>query len=504
MKLSALLFPEEYTSLFKADKIEIDSIEIQSDRVCPGALFICLKGSRYDAHLLLDTVAKAGAAAALVEEGCVVKAPRGFPLFTVPDTRRAFADTAYRLAGCPGRRMTLIAVTGTNGKTSTASMIAHILRKTDHKTALIGTLGASDGERSYLQCADHARRHMTTPDPDLLYPALREMEENGVTHVVLEASSHALDQEKLAPLRFAVGVFTNLSPEHLDYHGGMSEYLAAKARLFSLSDAAVINFDSEGAEEVAREALCPVLRCGAVYHEEYNAEEIRIHGIEGISYVYRTPEIRMAVTLPIPGSFTVYNSLLALTAAIRLGISPLAAGDALHSLAGVPGRLERLLSHEDAGFSLFVDYAHTEAALRNLLLTVRGFRQGEERIVLLFGCGGDRDKSKRAPMGRTAEELADFVIVTSDNSRREDPPAIIYDILGGMKKKEKRRVILDRRRAIAYAVENAQPHDIILLVGKGHETYEVNGGSETPLNEKEIVYEALRARKEKETYANQA
>ncbi len=502
MKLSALLLPEEYISLYDANSIDIDTVEIRSDRVRPGSLFICLRGSRYDAHCLLDAVYQKGAVAAVVEAGAEIKAPAGLPTFTVPDSRLAFAMTSYRLAGCPGRRMCLVAVTGTNGKTSTASMLAHILRTAGKRTALIGTLGASDGERSYLGGADPARRHMTTPDPDLLYPVLREMEENGVTHVVLEASSHALDQEKLVPLRFALGIFTNISPEHLDYHGGMNEYLAAKAKLFALSDAALFNFDSEGAEEIARELSCPVLRCGAVYHEEYNAEEIRIHGTSGVSYVYATPNLRMAVTLPTPGSFTVYNSLLALTAAIHLGIPPLAAGDALRTLPGVPGRMERVLSPEEAGFSLFVDYAHTEAALRHLLLTVRGFRRGHERIVLLFGCGGDRDKKKRAPMGRTAEDLADFVIVTSDNSRREDPPSIIYDILGGMKRREKRRVILDRRRAICYAIEEALPDDIILLVGKGHETYEVSEGTESPLDEKEIVYEALRARKEKEKHAH--
>ncbi len=503
MKLSAILLPHEYTSLYDASAIEVKAVETRIDRTRPGVLFICLRGTQYDTHVLLERAAENGAAAAVVEEGAEYRVREGFPVFTVTSSRRAFAYACYRLAGCPGREMYLIAVTGTNGKTSTAAMIAHILRSAGKPTATIGTLGARTDQKSYpLPAGEEERSRMTTPDPDILYPLLRELENDGITHVVLEASSHALALEKLSPLRFAVGVFTNLSPEHLDYHGTMSAYLSAKAKLFSMCDAAILNLDSDAGEEIARRAGCPVLRCGAVYHEEYNAEDIRLPHAHGVSYIFRTPVSRTPISVPIPGVFTVYNSLLALTCAYHLGISPEVAGAALRSIGGVPGRLERIPLPADADFSVFIDYAHTEAALRNLLLTVRGFRRAEERIVLLFGCGGDRDKSKRAPMGRVAEELADFVIVTSDNSRFEEPTCIIHDILRGMHRKEKRRVILDRRRAITYAIETAQRGDILLLVGKGHETYELAEGKEAPLCEKEIVLSALDARRKKENYAN--
>ena len=505
MKLSALLLPDEYTSSYDPSLLEISAVETRIDRTGAGTLFICLRGTQYDTHVLLERAAENGAAAAVVEAGADYRVREGFPVFTVKSSRRAFAYAAYRLSGCPARKMCLVAVTGTNGKTSTAAMIAHILRAAGKQTAMIGTLGARTDKKSYpLPEGEAARQRMTTPDPDILYPLLKRLEEDGITHVVLEASSHALAQEKLSPLRFAVGVFTNLSPEHLDYHGTMSAYLSAKARLFSLTDAAVLNFDSDAAEELARGIHCPVLRCGAVYHEEYNAEEIRFLNAEGISYIFRTPTSRTPISIPIPGAFTVYNSLLALTAATALGISPEVGGAALRSMTGVPGRLEKLPLPPDAEISVLIDYAHTEAALRNLLVTVRGFRRGGERIVLLFGCGGDRDKSKRAPMGRVAEELADFVIITSDNSRFEEPTCIIHDILRGMHRKDKRRVILDRRRAITYAVESAKKGDILLLVGKGHETYELSEGREAPLCEKEIVLSALKARRKKENYANQA
>ena len=228
-----------------------------------------------------------------------------------------------------------------------------------------------------------------------------------------------------------------------------------------------------------------------------------MHGTEGISYLYSTPRLRMAVEMQIPGVFTVYNSLLALTCALRIGISPLQAKAALQSMGGVPGRLEKVILPPEEKFTVFIDYAHTEAALRNLLLTVRGFRRGAERIVLVFGCGGDRDKSKRAPMGRTAEELADAVIVTSDNSRSEEPTVIIHDILKGMRRPEKRRVIVNRQRAITYAIEEARENDIILLVGKGHEDYELTENGCRPFDEKKIVHEALRARKkDKEHHEN--
>ncbi len=500
MKLSTLLLPDEYSSPYSAETIEITSVTANASAITEGALFLCLRGTRYDGHALLQLAARRGAAAAVVEEGADFPLPDGLALFTVKDVRRAFANICYRQSGCPGRQMHLAAVTGTNGKTTTSTMLYHILRESGLRAALIGTVCCHSEERDYTAGRDlGARRSMTTPDPDILYPMLREMEQDGITHVVMEASSHALALEKLAPLVFDVGIFTNLSPEHLDFHGTMADYLAAKGKLFGACRVSVLNLDDECGEALARRALSRVVRCGAVYHEENNAEEIRTRGSEGVSYTLRTPRGAFAVSVPMAGCFTVYNSLLAISAAEALGIEAGAASRALASFAGVAGRMERLPIPEELGFSVYIDYAHTERALATLLQTVCEFRREGERIVLLFGCGGDRDKSKRAPMGRVAEEYADFVIVTSDNCRSEEPSRIIQDILAGMRQREKRHVIVDRRRAIEYAITTARRGDIILLVGKGHEKGETVGGLSLPLDERELVREAilLRERNEK-------
>ncbi len=506
MTLSSLLCEGEYVSSYDPAQIEVQGICVHLPSLTPGCLFLCLRGMHYDTHAMLAAVARGGAAAAIVEEGAVYKAPPGLPLFIVPQARRMYALLYDRYCGHPARDMTLIAVTGTNGKTSTATMLYTILREAGIACALIGTVTCQAGETSYALPPEESdgRRTMTTPDPDILYPMLARMRQDGITHVVMEASSHALALDKLVPLHFACGIFTNLSPEHLDLHGTMENYLAAKARLFSMCDYGIINFDSEYAEALVRGARCRILRCGAVYHEQYNAEEIARYGARGIGYVYHSPTLRMALSLPIPGVFTVYNSLLALTCALQLGVEPVTARHALQHMRGVPGRLERVvLDPALADFHVFIDYAHTEAALRSLLTTVRTFRQGGERIVLLFGCGGDRDKSKRPLMGRVAEEYADLVIVTSDNSRTENPTSIIRDIVSGMRHKERRRVIVDRRAAITYAVQQAQKNDILLLVGKGHETYELRNGQTHPFDERAIVQKALAHRREtKEHYAD--
>lgn len=495
MELSALLLPDEYKSSFHARDIEITDVCYHGDSITPGCLFICIRGTRYDSHMLLRTAWAGGAAAALVEEGVDYTAPPGMPIFTVPSTRRAMAMIYNRLHRAPANGMHLIAVTGTNGKTSTATMLYHILEACGKQVAIIGTVACRSREKDYAPpTAKTGLRAMTTPDPDVLYPMLADMRADGIEYVIMEASSHALALDKLAPLHFDVGVFTNLSPEHLDFHGTMKNYLAAKARLFSQCDCGILNLDNEYAEEIARTASCRILRCGAVYHEQYNAEEICMQSAEGISYVYSTPRLKMPVSVPIPGSFTVYNSLLALTCALHLGIPPLEAREALQGLHGVPGRLERLPLPDGADFTVLIDYAHTEAALRNLLMTVRGLRRHGERIVLIFGCGGDRDKSKRAPMGKAAEELADYVIITSDNSRTEEPTAIIHDIIRGMRYPDKRHVIVNRKRAITHAIHTAQPNDMILLVGKGHEDYEFSDGERHPFDEKSIVYEAFLTR----------
>lgn len=501
MKLSSLLFAGEFSSDYDPRDIDIESIAVRGDAIQKNSLFICLRGLHYDAHHLLRAAKERGAAAAIIEAGTDAPIPRGFPVFSVRSSRRAMALAYSRFFGSPAKEMKLIAVTGTNGKTSTAFILYHLLAAEGKRVGMIGTVACKSTVRSYHEILmRHGQTTMTTPDPEALYEILYEMRRDGIDYVVMETSSHALALEKLAPLSFELGIFTNLSPEHLDFHKTMRAYLAAKAALFSSCRAAIVNFDSEYAPELCEEIRCPIIRCGAVYHEEHNAEEIRLLGASGVSYVYASPQLRMPIFLPIPGAFTVYNSLLALTAALSLGVSPSGAARTLRELSGVPGRMERV-PLPGADFSVFIDYAHTEAALENLLLTVSGFRREGERIILVFGCGGDRDVGKRAPMGRIAERYADRVILTSDNARTEEPNKIIRDILTGMRLRERRAVIVNRRRAIRHAILSAEEKDIILLVGKGHETYELTGEGARPLDERALVFEAFAERQTGEVHS---
>lgn len=501
MNLSKLLYEGEYRSEQSPSKIEITGIASDTDALRPGYLFICLRGTRFDSHTLVSILEEKGAAAALVEEDAPIPKAVTLPLFYVPSTRSAMAFAYSRYHGKPERDLVMIGITGTNGKTSTATVLYSILEAAGYRAGLIGTAECRYLGRVYTlpRGAEESRlRTMTTPDPDILYPMLRTMADAGVTHVIMEVSSHSLALRKVEPIKYRLGIFTNLSPEHLDFHNSMESYVAAKARLFSQCETGIFNCDDAYAEEIISAATCEIRRAGVVWQGDYRATDIELRGSSGISYSYIAPGIRLRVRTPLPGSFSVYNTLLAVTGAIELGVPPLAAADSLSAQAVVPGRMERIPT-PGLSFSVFIDYAHTELALRNLLMTVRAFRRSGERILLLFGCGGDRDKSKRAPMGRTAEELADAIILTSDNCRTEDPKEIIEDILSGIRHPEQVRVIVNRRRAIEEAIRIAENGDIILLCGKGHETYEINAGGIHPFDERKIVAAALEKRKNGDT-----
>ena len=496
MELNQLLMPGEYDGAESVNGIEITGISNDGRRIAPGDLFICRKGKRFDSHRLLPTLKETGVVAAVVSEEHGNDSV-GIPLLAVEDTRLAEAFTVSRFYGSPGDRLTMIGVTGTNGKTSVSTMLWRILNDAGISTGLIGTTGfrgTSDDENAFASFATGEAATMTTPPPLTLYPLLTAMADAGITHVVMEVSSQALATSRVAPLSFAAATFTNLTPEHLDYHRTMTDYLAAKKILFRQSEVAVVNGDSPWSDLLLDGLSCRRVVCGTLGTCDFTASEVALHGNEGISYLCQSKEGRFPVSVPIPASFTVTNSLLALAAAKTLGVGMDSAVCTLARIPAVPGRMEAVDTGEFP-FSVLIDYAHTEAALRALLTSVRAFCHPGQRIVLLFGCGGDRDPAKRREMGKVAEELADFTVVTSDNSRSEDPKKIISSILSGMKRTERRRVIVDRRRAIEYAIKTAQPGDVILLVGKGHEKYEIGADGVREFDEKKIVAEALEARR---------
>lgn len=508
MKLCELLNGVDVKKYCVSPDTEISHICSDSRSVLGGGLFICVKGTRRDGHLYINDALARGAVAIITERDSDVA--DGIPCVTVDNTRLAEAHIWNNFYRHPAENMRVIALTGTNGKTSCVFMIRAILRKAGKKVGIITTLRAM-AEDEVLgtlggSSVTDAAGAMTTPDPEYLYGSIAMMRERGIEYLVFEVSSHALSQYKTDPLHIDCAVFTNLSEEHLDYHGTMERYFAAKARLASASDILVVNDDDEymrrledmfGAEK-------RVISCSVDAHSrrhltaEVSALRQNTASLDGTEYVYFSREAVFRLICRVPGEFTLQNSLLAATAALSMNIDAEFVRDALRELSSVDGRLERVgLSEFGEPFTAFIDYAHTPAALEALLVSVRNLRQRGSRIILLFGCGGERDRSKRRRMGDIASRLADFVIVTSDNPRGEDAEAIIAEIVSGLDLERPHAVIKDRREAISYAVDCARKDDIVLLAGKGHEKYEIDARGRHPFDEAEILREAIRNKKAK-------
>ncbi len=453
----------------------IDAISEDSRAMRDGAVFLAVRGAEHDGHDFLETAAKNGAIAAVVDDPSRTE----LPVIVVRDTRRAAAAVAAAFYGYPARELRLVAVTGTNGKTTTVGMLRHLLDAPGARAASIGTLGVligSDGT------ALDGGSGLTTPGPVELQRVLRVLHDRGVRTVAMETSSHALHQKRVEGLRFDAGVFTNLTRDHLDYHLTMDAYLAAKALLVGLlgeRGTAVVN-----ADDPAWNALPPAPRTvtfGVDQRADVRATDVRFTP-RGSCWNLTVAGERHAVTLPLIGDFNVANALAAGAAAWSLGLSAADVAVRLSTLPQVPGRLEIL--HDTP--TVLRDYAHTPDALQRALEAVRPVTTGT--LTVVFGCGGDRDRGKRSEMGRIAETHADRVIVTSDNPRTEDPERILDDIEQGMTAGRHER-IEDRRAAIARALAGARAGDVILLAGKGHETYQIRGTDKLPFDERVIVNE---------------
>ncbi len=487
MKLSKLLYENEYRSDARADEIIITDIVSDTREITLGCVFVCIAGMRHNTHNDVREAAAKGAVAIICEEGQIYSTVSEIAVFTVKNSRLTLSKMWSRFYQSPHRQLRMIGVTGTNGKTSVCHYISSILTAAGQSCAVIGTTGVFLDGRELV--ADKSALTMTTPDPKTLYKTLARVRNMGAKYAVMEVSSHALALDKVAPIYFDVGVFTNLSPEHLDFHKSMDEYAAAKARLFSRCRTAVVNADDPYTEKILSGAECRVIRCST---KKGDAVAIDIaQSASGTEYTYISRHLKFGMKTKIPGMFTVYNTLLACAAVTHIGVSAVITREVMRNIEAPRGRMESIAT--DSDFSVIIDYAHTERAIASLLQTVRKFAE-KRRIVTLFGCGGDRDRSKRAPMGRVASDLSDAVIVTSDNCRTENAEAIISDIMSGIDDKDKVTVIEDRASAIRHAILSASAGDIILLVGKGHEEYEINGEDIRPFSEREIVRAALRER----------
>ena len=477
MRLRELLEGMEVISQTISPDTEITHVCVDSRATQKGSLFVAVPGNRCDGGHYARQAVDRGTVCVV----CQSELPPDLPWVKVRDARLALSQLACRWYGHPSRQLTMLGVTGTNGKTTVTYLLRHILQRTGMKTGLIGTVQNIVGEQTLP-----AQR--TTPDALQIQQLLSAMTKNGCSHAVMEVSSHALDQYRAEGIDFAVGIFTNLTEDHLDYHGTMGCYCDAKAKLFQMSRMGVCNADDPWTERLLAGASCPSVYYGIHNPAEVWAEDIFLHS-RSVDFTVCTARTRTPVHLGVPGRFSVYNALGAIAACGVLGIPPEECAAALATFPGVAGRME-VVPTPGKPYTLLIDYAHTPDALENVLKTVRGFAQN--RVIAVFGCGGDREREKRPLMGHIAGKLADLTIITSDNPRTEEPMAIIRDILPGIAGAEDKYIVEpDRRGAIALAMGRAAAGDVIVLCGKGHETYQEIGDKTIPMDEREIVRSLL-------------
>jgi UDP-N-acetylmuramoyl-L-alanyl-D-glutamate--2,6-diaminopimelate ligase len=459
----------------EAPPVEISALAYSSQSVTPGTLFFCVPGFRSDGHDFAPDAVERGAAALV----CQRPLNLGVPEVLVDDVRAAMGPAAVRFYGDPTAELEVVGVTGTNGKTTTAFLIRHLLEAGGRQTGLLGTVKRVVGGRE-----EEVER--TTPEAIDLQATFRAMLDGGDRACAMEVSSHALELGRVAGIRFACRVFTNLTQDHLDFHETMEAYFAAKRRLFDGPGLSVVNLDDEHGRRLAAEVDCVTF---AIEREaDYRALDVEFD-LMGSRFSCRTPGGELELSTRLPGLFNVQNVLAAVATASSMGVSGDTIAAALPEFGRVPGRFEPVDEGQD--FGVVVDYAHTPEALENVLLAARPVTRG--RLYVVFGAGGDRDRGKRPLMGAAAQRLADRVLVTSDNPRSERPEAIIDEIMEGVGPDAER--ITDRREAIAAAIESAQPGDVVVIAGKGHEQgQEFENGRKEPFDDVEVAREALRAR----------
>lgn len=479
MKLRELIKNLSIIEMNADAELEISGVSYDSRKTEKGDMFVAIRGFEADGHKFIPKAVENGAAVILCEE----KPSCDIPYVLVSDSRYGLAIVSRDFFGNPASEMTMIGITGTSGKTSSSYLIKHMLEsKLDAKVGLIGTNGNMIGD-------EFLHTEHTTPESYELHKLFRHMADSGCTHVVMEVSSHSLTLERVAGIHFDVALYTNLSQDHLDFHGTMEEYAAAKRKLFSMCSLGCFNLDDAWADFMRDGASCRTMTFSTEKNEaDLVAKDIRLTA-DGVRFASVSGDEISMTKLGIPGMFSVYNALGTMSVGLALGLSLADCSDAMSSAKGVKGRLEIVPTGRD--FSVVIDYSHKPDALEKVLKTLKPVTRG--RLIALFGCGGDRDKLKRPIMGRIAADNADLVVVTSDNPRTEDPDEIIREIVEGMKdKRTPTKVICDRREAIAWAIDNAVPGDVLLLAGKGHEDYQVVGHEKHHMDEREIVSDCLK------------
>ncbi len=462
------------TSILPIENCEISAITDDSRKIEKNCIFVCIKGSSFDGHEFAKKALCDGAALVIVERDLGLERQ-----LVVGDTRQYYGVLCAKWFSNPEKKLKLIGVTGTNGKTTVTGIIKHILTENGCKVGLIGTIQNEIGD-------EIIPAKNTTPLTFEFFSLLSKMVKAGCTHAVMEVSSFGLQQKRIGPASFGIGVFTNLTPDHLDYHNDMEDYYNAKKQLFQICDVAICNIDDAYGERLYNEINCNKYTFSNRKKADFYADAIRTNAA-GSSFWFCTGDKSYFVNLHMPGLFNISNATAAMGACLKLGMPIEKIIEAASSYKGTKGRCEIIPTDKD--FSVICDYAHTPDALENILAAIKTFT--ENRLICLFGCGGNRDKTKRPLMGNAASKYADLLIITSDNPRNEAPDEIINDIIEGIGECEFVR-ITDRKSAIYYALENAQSGDVIVLAGKGHEDYQVlANGEKIHFDEREIVAEGL-------------
>lgn len=463
---------------------DITSIVYDSRQVKEGSLFICIKGFKLDGHDFIDKAIQNGAVAILIEKE-LSECKKGITYIQVEDSRKSMADLAATFYNYPQEKLNLIGVTGTNGKTTTTYLIKAILDQAGFKTGLIGTIKNIIGGKTLP-----ATR--TTPESLDLYELYDRMLKEGVSHVVMEVSSHALDLKRVAGMKFSIGIFTNITQDHLDYHKSFAEYLKAKTRLFSQlkeDGFAVVNIDDPGSSKIIKASRGTVVTYGINNQADIRAEEIKLEPT-GVSFEVKGKR-DFSIQMKLTGLFNVYNTLAAISCGYALGLRNDTIKAGLENVNGVEGRFE--LVDEGQDFAVVVDYAHTPDGMENVLKTALEFVEGE--IIVVFGCGGDRDRGKRPLMGQISARYGNYSVLTSDNPRSEDPLSILREIEEGIKEMAEDipyKIIPDRKEAIFHAIERARKNDMVIIFGKGHETYQIFKDKTISFDDREVAREAIR------------
>ena len=482
------------------ENVEITTISSDSRTASEGSLFVCIRGRTYNGHSFVKDAVARGVRAVLAEDE-LEELPCGVTVIYTSDTSTALSRLWDAWYNHPARDLKLIAVTGTNGKTTTTFMLDAVFSAAFYKCGVIGTVFCRTPKRVLESEPHDGRTGMTTPEPEVLYRVLEMMRRDGAEYVFIEITSHALALGRAEPLFFEAAIFTNLTAEHLDFHHTIENYFLAKASLLEKCRIAFINLDDSYAERYRAYARATGSGAKLLFYSakgrkdaDFRADNVKHLGCDGISYSLSARNTLREIRSRLPGDFTVENTLAAASTALEFGISGRLIHEALFGFAGAPGRFKRAKMPKGYGTAVYIDYAHTPDALEKLLKSARSLLPECGRLWTLFGCGGDRDRSKRPVMGRIASSISDVCIITSDNSRSELPEDIISEIIAGIEDPAKCRVIPSRAAAIEYAVECAAMGDIILLCGKGHEKYEVGLGGKRFFDEEVIAQNAALGR----------